>query len=601
MAATLYGKTHWICQIPDGCSRVFIKPVATPGPFAFALDSCRRVPKFLLLPRAFRNSMLNAAQSIGAEFIRAPRESRQALLSARKGIPFERFEEWRRRHSRSYEPTGFDRLPPPSGERPIFHIVVCFEAEFSQRWLDSALVKSLLAQDYPDWVCHVRFQGEVRRPISPPTDKRFRINETTPGTDSMASTERAAFWSSLSAEDKLAPYALSALWHAAAAKPDAVLIYADELALDAGGLFLPLLKPDWSPVLEQYLPYIGAASFWRELQPNTDIPFTTEMPFLSPQWRRARLSSLARNEVTHLRRTILKTALCSIEQLQTAPSTPVLGRRTDAHVNVIIPTKNAYELIEPCLEGLFAVCDHKQFDVTLVDNGSSDPRVIALYDRYLERKSFKVIGAPGKFNYSRMCNLAVEQTKGDVLLFLNNDMTMPHRNWLAPLVDWALQPDIGAVGARLLFPSGTLQHVGVTVGMGGYAAHLYHDAPANEAGYLSRLCVPHELSAVTGACQAVERRKFAEVGGFNEVEYPVELNDIDLCLKLNRAGYQTIQCPQAELVHHQSASRGFSYRPFTRYALERANFKKSWDHVIRDDPFFHPALSLFSSRIALDG
>lgn len=137
--------------------------------------------------------------------------------------------------------------------------------------------------------------------------------------------------------------------------------------------------------------------------------------------------------------------------------------------------------------------------------------------------------------------------------------------------------------------------------MGGYADHVNHGAPADDPGYLGRMGAPHEVGAVTGACIAVEARKFQTVKGFDAENLPVELNDIDLCLRLAAAGWPTLMCPQAKLIHHQSASRGFSFKPFQRYGRERAYFRKMWPQMIRDDPFFHPALSLYSTKVALDG
>ena len=130
---------------------------------------------------------------------------------------------------------------------------------------------------------------------------------------------------------------------------------------------------------------------------------------------------------------------------------------------------------------------------------------------------------------------------------------------------------------------------------------MSHGAPRDYLGYLGRLGVAHEVCAVTGACIAVEARKFHLVGGFDIEQFPVELNDIDLCLRLANAGWRTLMCPQSVLIHHQSATRGFSFRPFERYGRERRHFRDTWAKVIRDDPYFHPALSLFSPEPALDG
>lgn len=549
------------------------------------------MPKIALMPRAMKNSMLNAMQSIGAEFIRAEKESRQALLSARGGTPIGQYDHWRKEHFRLYDPAGFDQVARRGIAPVTFHVIIR-EASVGKISIEkSRLLRSLFAQDSQSWCCYLLSEAASLSRLA--TGASYNKLERAP-----------AFWCVLRPDDELPPYALSALSAEAARSPKAKVIYADEECIFDRKYQAPAFKPCWSPIFEANRPYLGRAVFWRDSMVEhttneSSIEVTPE--FETEAWRRSALSLLPAEEIAQLRRVVLTKTKLDIAERSSQPHVPALPRRNLARVNIIIPTKNAFELISACLEGVYSIQDHLSFDVTLVDNGSTDTQVLALYASYAARENFRVIKMPGKFNYARMCNIGFEQTQGDVLLFLNNDMSMPNSTWLAPLVDWAMQPDVGVVGAKLLFPKGTLQHAGVTIGMGGYAAHHYHDAPPAEPGYLDRLTVSHELSAVTGACQAIERSKFDKIGRFNEIEYPVELNDIDLCLRLNTAGYQTIQCIDSLIVHHQSASRGFSYRPFTRYALERANFKRSWDHVIRDDPYFHPALSLFSSWIALDG
>jgi GT2 family glycosyltransferase len=269
-------------------------------------------------------------------------------------------------------------------------------------------------------------------------------------------------------------------------------------------------------------------------------------------------------------------------------------------VSIIIPTKNQLPLLKACLNGLRFETGYPIIEILIVDNGS-DASVQAYYATLRDDPRIRIMPMPGRFNFSTMCNAAAAQAKGECLVFLNNDMSVVSPDWLGVLAALVMRPDVGAAGARLLFPDGALQHAGVVVGMGGYADHVSHGAPGDHVGYLGRLGVVHEVSAVTGACIAIEARKFHAVEGFDAERFPVELNDIDLCLRLARAGWRTIMSPQSVLIHHQSATRGFSFRPFERYGLERGHFRNLWADVIRDDPFFHPALSLFSPEPALDG
>jgi GT2 family glycosyltransferase len=154
------------------------------------------------------------------------------------------------------------------------------------------------------------------------------------------------------------------------------------------------------------------------------------------------------------------------------------------------------------------------------------------------------------------------------------------------------RPDIGAVGAQLFYPDGLIQHAGVVLGIDGGAGHFQRGLGTATAGYFGSLDAPHEVSAVTAACLAVEANKFAEVGGFDEVNLPIEVNDIDLCLRLAERGWKTAIDPRAQLIHHESASRGANALLDERYSAQTAYFRARWASALRDDPYFHPALSL---------
>src|SRR6185369_14827158 len=149
------------------------------------------------------------------------------------------------------------------------------------------------------------------------------------------------------------------------------------------------------------------------------------------------------------------------------------------------------------------------------------------------------------------------------------------------------------------FPSRTVQHGGHVIGLGGYSAHVEVGQEADSPGFLGRLVVPHEVSAVTAACLAVEKTKFESVGGFDAKSFPVELGDVDFCLRLESKGWKSIFVPDAVLIHHESATRGRTYNRDPRYAGEQVHFASRWKDRIRDDPYFHPALSLNSQRIRL--
>jgi GT2 family glycosyltransferase len=210
-----------------------------------------------------------------------------------------------------------------------------------------------------------------------------------------------------------------------------------------------------------------------------------------------------------------------------------------------------------------------------------------------------VLHRPGPFNFSGLSNEGARATTAPVLLFLNNDIAMLEARWLKAMVRWAIKPEIGVVGAKLLFPTGVIQHAGVVLGMGGIAGHVYLRSAEGHRGYLSELTVPREVTAVTAACIAIERSKFEAVGGFDAENLPVDLNDMDLCLRVGEHGWTNLWTPQATLIHHQSGTRGIDPDPFVLYRKERTYFAKRWANVMRDDPYFHPGLSLYAHDVAL--
>jgi GT2 family glycosyltransferase len=251
------------------------------------------------------------------------------------------------------------------------------------------------------------------------------------------------------------------------------------------------------------------------------------------------------------------------------------------------------------VEGLREKTDYPDYHCVIVDNGSQDRDALALLETLQGDARFTVLRRPGPFNFSALSNEGARSQLSDVIVFLNNDVEMLSAGWLKALVKPALLPNIGIVGALLQFPKAKIQHAGVVLGLGGDAGHIYHSEPVDTPGYLHQLTGEREVGAVTAACIAIERSKFESVGGFDEVNLPIELNDIDLCLRLLERGFVHVLTPHACLIHHESASRGFKTNGYTVYARERAYFDAHWAQTIRDDPYFHPALSLYFLRPAL--
>jgi GT2 family glycosyltransferase len=211
-----------------------------------------------------------------------------------------------------------------------------------------------------------------------------------------------------------------------------------------------------------------------------------------------------------------------------------------------------------------------------------------------------VLPRPGPFNFAALCNSGAALGSQAMLVFLNDDTAVRSPDWLSRLGVAAARPEIGAVGAKLLYPDHHVQHAGASLGIGETAGHFGAGAAEADEGWAGRHRVSHEVSAVTGACLALERRKFDAIGGFDSEHLPIELNDIDLCLRLNERGWKTICLSEVSLFHEESASRGGAkFRLLKVHQKERAYFTQRWSRIVRDDPFFHPGFSLFRRQQAL--
>ena len=232
-------------------------------------------------------------------------------------------------------------------------------------------------------------------------------------------------------------------------------------------------------------------------------------------------------------------------------------------VSVIIPSRDAPDLIGRVLDGLFAGTDYPDFDVTIIDNGSTDARTLARYAAADPRR-LRVDIRPAPFNFSRAVNRGAALSDGGLLLLLNNDVDVVEPGWLKEMVACLDYPQAAIVGAKLLYPDGTLQHAGVIAGLGGYAGHWHIGLPADTPGPQGRLGARQSLSVVTGACLLVTRACFARLGGFDEETFPIAYNDVDFCLRAGALGFRVVWTPFATLIHHESASRGSDETPENR-------------------------------------
>ncbi len=259
-------------------------------------------------------------------------------------------------------------------------------------------------------------------------------------------------------------------------------------------------------------------------------------------------------------------------------------------VSVIVPNCNAPVLLGQVVEGLYQRTDYVDFELIVVDNGSDDPETLALYEKLGDRPDFKLHREAAAFNFSRQINTGVTLASGTALLLLNNDVEMLEPGWLAEMVECLAYPDVGVVGARLLYPDRTLQHAGVVVGLGGLAGCWYGRRPADFPGPMGRLAVRSTLTAVTGACMLISRACWEATGPFDDTDFAIAYYDVDFCLRAKAVGFRTLYTPFATLVHHESATRGTDTRGPNRARLleDQARLRDRHGTVDFLDPVMSP-------------
>lgn len=499
--------------------------------------------------------------------------------------------------------------------RPVFSLVALGEVD----------VAGLQAQIYGDW------ELIVPEASAGEDDARIRV-ATAGGSAQAALTQARGHWIGLlPAGVRLRPHALAAVALALSQDAQADLVFADEDRLGPQGERLdPWFKPGFDLELMlggQDLVGGGLALFRREAVERVGgvradcedaEAFDLALRIAGPDPGRALHLPLVLAHRTAPARAAGSARRRCVEAFLAANPSPHGAARVSVAppgglhvawpvpqpeplVSLIVPTRDRSELLRACARGVLSRTDYRNLELLIVDNGSVEPQTLALFDELRADPRVRVIPDPAAFNYSRLNNLAARQARGEVLVLLNNDIDVIGPGWLTELVGHALRPDVGAVGARLLFADGRVQHAGIALGIAGVASY-YHPFVAREArGYRDALVLVREVSAVTGACLALRREVFERVGGLEEEHLAVAFNDVDLCLKIREAGLRIVVTPFAELHHYESASRGAdrSAEQRERHGRESAYMHERWGPALDQDPFYNPNFSRRSGGFKL--
>ncbi len=524
------------------------------------------------------------------------------------------------------EAISFDYRPLVSILLPVFHP----ERECLERTLDS-----VVSQVYPRWELCVCGDGSTKEHAEDILNRYQRLDERIKVTylegdtsvsgllNAALSPARGEFAGLLNHGDELAPDALFEVVKLLQDRPRADLIYSDVDEIDENrNRSNPYFKPDWSPDLLLSTNYVSHLSVYRRslleeiggfrksfdgcheydlvlraTEQTDEIYHVPKVLYHRRVVARSLSSSLDgdRNRVRDRALQALSEALKrrSLQGSVEEGNLPDHFRtrfkiRGEPKVSVIIPTRDNVSLLRNCIESIERLTTYRNYELLIVDNDSQDPATV----EYLASIPHRVIPFREEFNYSRINNVGVSYAKGEYILLLNDDMEVISGEWLEAMLEHAQRSEVGAVGAKLLYPDGRIQHAGIILGVGnpwgpGVAMHSHQFYRSDSPGHAGTLAATANYSAVTAACIMFRRSLFDELGGLDEENLPIQFNDVDLCLRMREKGYSIVYTPYAELYHHESVSRGHWRGDFR----ENLYLRERWGRELDDDPYYNPNFS----------
>jgi O-antigen biosynthesis protein len=556
----------------------------------------------------------------------------------------EHYDPWARQYQKALA-VAPDRLKGllPADSPPPLVTIVC--PAYKPRLPDFvAAVESVRAQTYPHWeliiVDDASKSTELTRCIAALKERDKRIKAVTlranrgisASTNAGLTRAKGRYVAFLDHDDLLAERAIEFML-AAALRSGAQMLYSDEDKIDDEGIFSePNFKPDWNYRLLLAQNYVCHLLLVERTQLIKVGPLRTECDGAQDHDIIIRLSEVIQHDriehvpevLYHWRKTAASTAAsggskmyavaAGVRAIQDHLDRRGLAGRAhspravtcfeidweitrEPAINIIIPYREHIDMTRACLEALHRNTDYANYQTLLVDNWSVSDEALAFVGEIENRWGISVLRVEEPFNYSRLNNLAVAASSGELLLFMNNDVFVSNPAWLRAMVGEMLaDPRVGIVGNKLLYPSGLVQHGGVILGVGGVADHAHRGLPADHPGYVGRAICAQDMSAVTAACMLCRRDVFEAVGGFDEAELQVAFNDVDLCLKVGREGYRVIWTPSSVAEHRESMSRFDDMRSDQqpRFFHENEVMKRRWEGILSHDRFYNRAFSRLS-------
>jgi glycosyltransferase involved in cell wall biosynthesis/ubiquinone/menaquinone biosynthesis C-methylase UbiE len=527
------------------------------------------------------------------------------------------------------EAKTFKNNPKISIITPVWNI--------EEKWLTKA-IDSVQNQVYNNWELCITDGGSTKPHIKrildnyAQKDKRIKVNFLEENRGISGNSNEALLLATgdficfLDHDDELAPFALYEVVKLLNLNPEIDFIYSDEDKLDeAGKRCDAFFKPDWSPDLLLSVMYTCHLGIYRKklvdsiggfrngVDGSQDYDFVlrftehtnpkriVHIPKILYHWRKISGSIASDPNAKNL---------INIQAAKKALNDALVRRGIDGEVldgkwissyrvkrkiignpkvSIIIPTRDHVDLLRGCIDSLISKTTYSNYELIVIDNNSVEHETI----EYLNKLDYLVISFPEKFNFSKIVNLGAKYAKGEYLLLLNNDIQIINPDWIDSMLEHAQRSDVGAVGCKLLYPGGTIQHAGVVLGLSPdprnkVAGHIFIQQPDSSPGYFGLANVVRNVSAVTAAAMMIRKSIFEEVAGFDE-NLAVSYNDVDFCLKIRNSGYLIVYTPYAELLHHESISRGGNLdESEVRYMLEK------WGSALKNDPYYNPNLSLRS-------
>lgn len=527
-------------------------------------------------------------------------------IQAQDRFGWYRYQDW----IRDVETT--QRIPPENNSHPHLFLYILFSS--SPPSFLKATLESLLTQSYSNWDAYVytvdsETLGQYINAYADETHIHWRLSPAIPlhiKTDLESPGDWLGF---LNAGDTFPSVGLAYFVSEMETHPSASIIYSDTDMLSPDGTtrHSPSFWPDWSPELLLSVNYLKQALFRRDIlikdsSDDTDLEESVlrgielsdqivHIPHVLCHIRDGQISPWFGDNFRH------KSLVAYLEgtgrqdiKITTSPVTNsphVTWSISHPLVSIVILTRDHVMVLEQCIESIFSKTTYTQFEIILVENNSQEKETFSYYEQLKAKPQVKLLVYDQVFNYSAFNNWGAKHAQGDLLLFLNNDIECIDPDWLDEMVRWASRPDIGVVGAQLLYPNHTIQHAGLVIGLEGHANHVFAGCRETYNGLFGSTEWYRDYSAVTGACMMLRRAVFEQIGGFDE-DYSLAFNDVELCMRLIQAGYRVMYTPFARLIHHEGATRA-GYKPQSDIKLASQHLRQ---RIEQGDPFYNSNLSL---------